>query len=206
MRLKAASALETFTLMKLRKQAEHHRMEVHEQQKEELKEHQHEANQYRLLYSLAQKQLKAKDASLAQAIEEREVTCLVGLEQGGLVAAMVAARAALGESGSCSRLRAAVVCGAAMPASSQHAALLHRLRDGESNGASPSAVPTLHCLSEADSVHPQGEELAACFGTSAEILWHDLGNALPSRQWWKDSDAFLERAWQARWSNGRLEM
>lgn len=140
------------------------------------------------------------DGSVAQveaAIEEREVTCLIGLEQGGLVAAIVAARAALGES-SCSRLRAAIICGAAMPDSPQHVDLLHRLRD-----APDASLPTLHCLSESDAVSPLGQELAACFGASAELLWHPLGNAMPSRYWWKDSDAFLERAWQERWSGGR---
>lgn len=151
--------------------------------------------------------LDASIARVEQAIEEREITGIVGLEQGGLVAAMVAARAALGESGCSSRLRAAVVCGAAMPDSKQHADLLHRLRDTE-EAALSTYVPTLHCLSEADTVSPseRGEELAACFGPSAELLWHDLGNALPSRQWWRDSDAFLERAWQARWSDGRRAM
>ena len=58
-------------------------------------------------------------------------------------------------------------------------------------------LPTLHCVSEADTVSPSelGVALAACFGESAEMLWHDKGNAMPSREWWKDSDAFLERAW-----------
>ena len=66
----------------------------------------------------------------------------------------------------------------------------------------------LFSLSTSDAVSPPelGQELAACFGSSAEELWHDLGNAMPSRFWWKDSDAFLERAWQARWSNGRRQM
>ena len=35
--------------------------------------------------------------SVEEAIEQREVTGIIGFEQGGLVAAMVAARAALGE-------------------------------------------------------------------------------------------------------------
>ena len=140
--------------------------------------------------------LVGMDESIAQVeaeIEEQAVTCLVGLEQGGLLAALVAARAALGES-ECSRLRCAVVCGAAMPSDGPHADLLRRL------AATPGAsLPTLHCLSKADTISPPelGQELAACFGPSAELLWHDLGNAMPSRSWWKDSDAFLERAWEA---------
>ena len=64
---------------------------------------------------------------------------------------------------------------------------------------------TLHCLSKADTISPpaSGKALAACFGPSAELLWHDRGNAMPSRMWWRDSDAFLERAWQDVWSGGR---
>ena len=151
--------------------------------------------------------LKGLDASIErveEAIEQREVTGIIGFEQGGLVAALVAARAALGES-SCKRLRTAIVCSAAMPAEgSQYADLLSKLRDGK--GAS--VVPTLHCLSKADSVSPweSGQELAGCFGPAAEVMWHDLGHAVPSRMWWRDSDAFLERAWQAKWSNGRRSM
>ena len=134
------------------------------------------------------------------AIVEQDVTGVVGLEQGGLVAALVAARAALGESDT--GLRCAVVCGAAMPEDSpKHVELLHRLRD-DTSGA---ALPTLHCLSKADTISPpaSGKALAACFGPSAELLWHDRGNAMPSRMWWRDSDAFLERAWQDVWSGGR---
>ena len=86
-----------------------------------------------------------------------------------------------------------------MPAEgSECARLLGRLRDAQ--GAS---LPTLHCLSESDASCRSGQELSACFGEAAELLWHDKGNAMPSRQWWRDSDAFLERAWQDVWSGGR---
>ena len=145
------------------------------------------------------KQLLGLDASIArveQAIVERDVTALVGLEQGGLVAACVAARAALGEGLGAGRLRSAILCGTAMPAEGTECAdLLHRMRDTED-----ASLPTLHCLSMSDTVSPAelGKELAACFGPSAELLWHGGGNAMPSRQWWKDSDAFLERAWDVR--------
>ena len=83
-----------------------------------------------------------------------------------------------------------------MPAEGTECAdLLHRMRDTED-----ASLPTLHCLSMSDTVSPAelGKELAACFGPSAELLWHGGGNAMPSRQWWKDSDAFLERAWDVR--------
>ena len=66
----------------------------------------------------------------------------------------------------------------------------------EADDATP--LPTLHCLSERDDDQELGQELATCFGPSAEVLWHDLGKTMPSRTWWKDSDAFLERAWEAR--------
>ena len=82
------------------------------------------------------------DSSIRQveeAIEAKEVTAIVGLEQGGLVAAAVAARASLGES-ACSRLRAAIICGAAMPDDQKWSALFSRLRAGDA----ASCVPTLH--------------------------------------------------------------
>ena len=68
------------------------------------------------------------------------------------------------------------------------------------------AIPTLHYLSAADAVNPpaEGEALAACFGPSAEVLWHDRGSAMPSKSWWGQSDAFLERAWSGDKWNGEV--
>ena len=77
-----------------------------------------------------------------------------------------------------------------MPASAEHSAIFREMRD---DGATP--LPTLHCLSEAGTAPELGLELARCFGPSAELLWHARGDGMPGRQWWKDSDAFLERAW-----------
>ena len=51
-------------------------------------------------------------------------------------------------------------------------------------------------MSKSDAVTPpeQAEELAACFGPSAEILWHDGGSAMPGLSWWEETKGFPERA------------
>ena len=61
------------------------------------------------------------------------------------------------------------------------------------------SIPTLHCLSTADTINPpaKGEALAACFA-AAELLWHDGGNSMPGREWWRQSDAFMDRAWDGK--------
>ena len=123
-------------------------------------------------------------AVVEAAIEERQVAGIVGHEQGGTLAAIVAARSALGLG---PRLGFAVLCGAAFPRPMEE--MFQTLRD------SPDAsIPTLHCLSTSDTASPceQGEELAGCFA-SAEILWHDGGSAMPGRSWWKDSMGFPDR-------------
>mgnify|MGYP006156615837 CR=1 FL=1 len=114
---------------------------------------------------------------------------IVGHEQGGTLAAIVAARAALGE-GPLS-LEFAVISGAAMPADPPYTDLLRRLRDSPDK-----EIRTLHCLSKLDTVSPPelGEELAGCFGQTAEVLWHDRGNAMPDKSWWKATRAFPDRA------------
>jgi pimeloyl-ACP methyl ester carboxylesterase len=129
--------------------------------------------------------------------EQGAITGIIGHEQGGLVAAIVAARAALGmgpvasasaSSLSGTALKFAVICGAGMPDAGPYAALLGRMRD------TPGAdIQTLHCLSEADPAYTRGEELASCF-TSAEILWHNRGTAMPDKSWWKATQAFPDRA------------
>jgi hypothetical protein len=148
--------------------------------------------------------LKGMDASVAAveaAIEEEQgaISGIIGHGQGGLVAAIVAARAALGEgpvgtasgkSLSNTALQFAVICGATMPSDGPYAALLHRLRDA-GDGV---LIQTLHCLSKTDPNRPLlGEELAACF-PAAELLWHDRGAAMPDRSWWKLTRAFPDRA------------
>ena len=71
------------------------------------------------------------------------------------------------------------------------AALLHRLC-----GLDKASIPTLHCLSQSNTVNPPalGEDLAACFGTTAEVLWHAGGRSMPGKTWWKDSKGFPDRA------------
>ena len=125
------------------------------------------------------------------AIEAEQMAGIVGHEQGGLVAALVAARASLGVGPRC--LQFAVISGAAMPDNESHwAELLTALRDAQE---APS-VRTLHCLSQSNPVtSPElGAKLADCFGSSAEILWHDRGKAMPGRSWWKETKGFPDRA------------
>ena len=143
------------------------------------------------------------DASIAKveaAIAEEQVAGLVGFEQGGSLASLVVARAILGEG---PPVDFAVICGGAMPKA--YAELFARLRRVTS-AAVDASIPTLHCLSESDDVHPPalGRELAACFGPTAEILWHERGSAMPPRSWWAQSDAFLERAWAGGDWNGEV--
>ena len=54
--------------------------------------------------------------------------------------------------------------------------------------------PTLHCIGRADAGSEEAEELAACFGPAAEVLWHDNGSAMPGRSWWELTRGFPERA------------
>lgn len=115
-----------------------------------------------------------------------EVAGIVGHEQGGTVAAVVAARAALGEGPR--PLAFAIICGASMPTAKPYTELLQRLRSAEGS------IPTLHTLSNTGTLAATGEELAACFGSGAEILWHEQGNAMPDKSWWRRTDAFPDRA------------
>ena len=126
-----------------------------------------------------------------EAIEAEQISGIVGHEQGGLVAALVAARASLGVGPRC--LQFAVISGAAMPDDkSGWAELLAELRDAPE---APS-VRTLHCLSQSNPVNSpeRGVMLADCFGPSAEVLWHDRGKAMPGRSWWKETKGFPDRA------------
>lgn len=143
--------------------------------------------------------MEASVATVEAAIEEGEgsITGLVGHGQGGLVAAVVAARAALGlgpvgtassKSLDPTALKFAVICGAAMPEAGTYADLLRQMRDSRDAG-----IRTLHCLSEDDPTSQLGKELAACF-PNAETLWHGRGAAMPDRSWWKETKAFPDRA------------
>ena len=62
------------------------------------------------------------------------------------------------------------------------------------NDSADASIKTLHCLSGADPASPSGEELAACFAPSAELLWHERGIAMPDRSWWRETLAFPDRA------------
>lgn len=136
------------------------------------------------------KRLDASVAAVEAAIEaERgQISGIIGHEQGATVAAIVAARAALGECPVDLNLEFAVLCGAAMPTAQPYVDLLDRLRES----GHPS-IQTLHCLSKSDEASPLGKELAERF-PSGEILWHDRGNAMPEKSWWKLTKAFPDRA------------
>lgn len=132
------------------------------------------------------KGLDASVAAVEDAICADQAVGVIGHEQGATVAAIVAARSALGEG---VPLKFAVVCGAIMPESGPHAELLERLRS--TPGA---AIPTLHCISRNDPENPSGgAEALASYFTGAEVLWHERGGALPSASWWEETSGYPER-------------
>ena len=142
--------------------------------------------------------MAAAIAEVEAAIEEKQgaITGIVGHGQGGLVAACVAARAALGEGPLCtasakslspSALKFAIVCGAQMPQSGPYVDLLMRLQQSRD-----ATIQSLHCMSQADDASELSQELASCF-PSAELLWHDRGVAMPDKSWWKETRAFPDR-------------
>ena len=135
--------------------------------------------------------MKGAEASIKQiedylVAQQGQIAGVVGHEQGATLAALVAARAALAEGPL--TLQFAVLAGGAMPTAQPYIDLLDRLRSSPDR-----CMPTLHCLSRTDAMHPSGEELAACFA-SAEVLWHDRGGAMPDSSWWKETRAFPDRA------------
>jgi predicted esterase len=140
------------------------------------------------------KGIEASIAAVEDAMEEFQAVGLIGHEQGATLAAIIAARAALGEG---PPLKFAVICGGYMPSAGPQAELLQRLRET----SDVSIIPTLHCISSTDSFAPsaQAEQLAACFGPSAEILQHDGGSAMPGPEWWKQTKAFPERVTGGRY-------
>ena len=96
----------------------------------------------------------------------------------------------------CSRLRFAVICsagGITTAGSPFRELFLERL----CHAPNDTVLLTLHCGSQADGTSPPElvQELATCFGPLAETLWHDEGHAMPPRDWWRSSEAFMERAW-----------
>ncbi|KAL1515960.1 hypothetical protein AB1Y20_002573 [Prymnesium parvum] len=129
--------------------------------------------------------LEGIDRSIAKveaAVDEQQAVGIIGHEQGATLAAIIAARSALGDG---PPLKFAVLCGGAMPSAAPYAELLHRLRD-----TAEASIPTLHCIGGADG---SAEALAACFGPTAEILRHDQGSAMPGPRWWEDTQGFPEK-------------
>jgi predicted esterase len=98
---------------------------------------------------------------------------LFGFSQGAMLAAVVAARASLGEGVSPEKCGFAVICGAAVP--KPFGPLFARLPQAAR------AVPTLHCLARNDETNPHesGETLAAFFGDSW-TLWHEEAHRVPT--------------------------
>ena len=131
--------------------------------------------------------LEQSIAKIEDAIDTYQTTGIIGHEQGATAAAIVAARAALGEG---PQIKFAVCCGALMPTKGPYADLFERLRATDA----ALTVPTLHCLSKSSSVCEESEQLAECFGPSARLLWHDNGDALPSSSWWEETQGFPEKS------------
>ena len=134
-------------------------------------------------YTGAEESIAAVEAELAKGY-----TGLLGFSQGAMLAALVAARCSLKESEV--SLKFAVICGAATPA--PYDALLARSRDA----TEAVALPTLHCLSKADTMNPPelGEALAGCFRhPPAQLLWHSIGHQLPPNEELPKVVAFMEQ-------------
>ena len=134
-------------------------------------------------------------AAVEEAIQDFGAVGVIGHEQGATVAALIAARSALGEG---IPLKFAVICGAAMPTHEPYAELLHRMRD--SGAALPGG--TLHCIGGADASTEAASalELAACFAPSGtEILRHERGGAMPGESWWEETRGFPERVTGGRY-------
>ena len=130
----------------------------------------------------------ASIAAVEDAVVSSQSVGIIGHEQGGTIAALVAARSALGLG---PPLKFAICCGASMPDSGPYAELLHKLRD-----TADASIPTLHCISKSSGNDPlpeRAEALAACFAPSAEILWHDRGSGMPPLSWWEQTRGFPER-------------
>jgi len=117
---------------------------------------------------------EASVSMVEQALVEGKFDCLLGFSQGAMLAAVVAARLALGDTPLAQQatLRLAVMFGAALP--KPYEDLFSRLRDA--GGAQ--GIRTLHCLSKNDITNPPelGSALAGCFGARAQEHWHGNGH------------------------------
>ena len=127
------------------------------------------------------KGMEASIEYVESAIVETGSAGVIGHEQGALVAALVAARQQV-------PIKFAICCGVpAMPSTESRYGELLRAQSGTS-------VATLHCISKQDDSSSAAEEVAACFGPKAEVLWHGNGKALPGKSWWEETKGFPERA------------
>lgn len=131
------------------------------------------------------KGIEASIAAVEAAVLDTGAAGIIGHEQGATLAAIVAARAALGEGPA---LKFVVVCGGTMP-TGKYAGVLERQRDD----STVEPICSLHCFDKGMDGAKSAEELAACFAPSAEILWHENGIALPAASWWEQTRAFPER-------------
>ena len=127
-------------------------------------------------------------AAIEDRLRQGDIDGIIGHAQGALVASVVAARAALGEGGTCPQF--VVCCGGAFPTPFDE--LLTRLA-ATPQASLTHAIPTMHCLSQ-DALMPsaEGERLARCFGGS-DVLWHDAGCALPPKAQCKEVIAWCDR-------------
>lgn len=136
---------------------------------------------------------KAKAAVVAAiAAVEEEIRAssydgIVGFSEGAIVAAIVAARAAVREEGSCAdSLKFAVAIGASVPTHFED--LLQKLDESTS-----SLLPTMHCVSMGDA--ESGQKLAAYFGPSAVVQIHAAGHKeMPPKDALQAVIAFADKA------------
>ena len=132
-------------------------------------------------YTGAEESIAAVEAELAKGY-----TGLLGFSQGAMLAALVVGQARSRERSGQS-LRSSVA-----RRHQRLRALLARSRDA----TEAVALPTLHCLSKADTMNPPelGEALAGCFRhPPAQLLWHSIGHQLPPNEELPKVVAFMEQ-------------
>ena len=120
--------------------------------------------------------IEASIAAVENEICNFNAAGLVGHEQGATLAAIVAARSMLGEG---PPLKFAVLCNAELPSTGPFLELFLKLKDAPER----KILPTLHCIGGEREANQKSVELAACFGSAAETLWHSRDGAMPDRNW-----------------------
>ena len=70
------------------------------------------------------------------------------------------------------------------------------MRSAVSDFSSSASLPTVHCLSHADTVHTaeDGERLAAFFGADAKVVYHDAGHTMPPGSAFKPVISYVDEA------------